>query len=311
MATQKDIALNIKVKFEGANTVQELEDVLKEINKEMENVDENSHAFAILKNTASKATKEIQELNTKIKDLNGEAKTVKSGMEGLKGSTELVTQANGKLASSFENITSNGGAIAVLDSLTGGLATKLKDAFEASKLFNFSLKGMKTALISTGIGAFVVLLGLAVAYWDDIKDAITGTNRQLERKLTLLNESIEKIDNELSLLDQQETILKLQGKSTEDVRIERQKMLLIQQKTNDESLRELELDFAKQVAREKEFTILEKIKAMGAFFISNEMGIGVLIDATNGKTEKTKEIAEQVLAAKRKQGEITIALLNI
>ena len=36
MATQKDIALNIKVKFEGANTVQELEDVLKEINKEME-----------------------------------------------------------------------------------------------------------------------------------------------------------------------------------------------------------------------------------------------------------------------------------
>ena len=183
MATQKDIALNIKVKFEGAQTVQELEDVLKEINKEMENVDENSHAFAILKNTASKATDEVEQLNHKIQDLNGQTKTVKGGMEGLKGSTELATQANGKLASSFEDVTSNGGAIAVLDSLTGGMRTRIKDAFEASKLFNISLKGMRTALISTGIGLFVVALGLVVANWEKIKNLIYVTTASLKRQV--------------------------------------------------------------------------------------------------------------------------------
>ena len=225
MATQKDIALNIKVKFEGANTVQELEDVLKEINKEMENVDENSQAFAILKNTASKATDEVQELNTKIKDLNGQTKTVKGGMEGLKGSTELVTQANGKLATSFEDVTSNGGAIAVLDSLTGGLATKIKDAFEASKLFNFSLKGMKTALISTGIGAFVVLLGLAVAYWDEIKDALFKTTQMLKERVELQRTRNERLEKELGILDQQKELLELQGKSTDAITTEKIKQL--------------------------------------------------------------------------------------
>jgi len=218
MATEKDIALNIKVKFEGANTVQELEDVLKEINKEMENVDENSHAFAILKNTASKATKEIQELNTKIKDLNGESKTVKSGMEGLKGSTELVTQANGKLASSFENVTSNGGAIAILDSLTGGLATKLKDAFEASKLFNFSLKGMSKALIATGIGAFVVLLGLAVAYWDDIVGLVSGVSSEQKKLNAEVEDNVAAQQEALDAISEQENSLRLQGKTEDEIR---------------------------------------------------------------------------------------------
>ena len=46
-----------------------------------------------------------------------------------------------KTSKSVDDVAGNGGAIAILDQLTGGLATRFKDAYEATKLFNFSLKG--------------------------------------------------------------------------------------------------------------------------------------------------------------------------
>lgn len=84
-----------------------------------------------------------------------------------------------KTSSSLKDVGENGGAIAILDSLTGGLATRVRDAYEATKLFNFSLKGTSKALIATGVGAFVVALGVIVAYWDDITEAISGANKEL------------------------------------------------------------------------------------------------------------------------------------
>tara|TARA_R110000822_G_scaffold14631_2_gene51253 strand:+ start:514 stop:2220 length:1707 start_codon:yes stop_codon:yes gene_type:complete len=311
MATQKDIALNIKVKFEGANTVQELEDVLKEINKEMENVDQNSHAFAILKNTASKATDEVQELNTKIQDLNGQTKTVKGGMEGLKGSTELVTQANGKLATSFEDVTSNGGAIAVLDSLTGGLATKIKDAFEASKLFNFSLKGMRTALISTGIGVFVVALGLAVAYWDDIKDAILGTTKSLEGAVERQRFLNQQLEDELDLLDKQQKLLELQGKSTVNITAEKRKTLLLQRETNIAELKSLENLLNHEILREKQFTLGERLKFMAISLVNTYGAQGERLLDTIGFSERTLEIQQQIKTAQSETLDIDIALAQI
>lgn len=311
MATQKDIALNIKVKFEGAQTVQELEDVLSEINKEMENVDQNSQAFAILKNTASKATDEVQELNTKIADLNGQTKTVKGGMEGLKGSTELVTQANGKLATSFEDVTSNGGAIAVLDSLTGGLATKIKDAFEASKLFNFSLKGMRTALISTGIGAFVVALGLAVAYWDDIKDAILGTTRSLEGAVERQRFLNQQLEDELDLLDKQQKLLELQGKSTVNITAEKRKTLLLQRETNIAELKSLENLLNHEILREKQFTLGERLKFMAISLVNTYGAQGEKLLDTIGFSERTLEIQQQIKTAQSETLDIDIALAQI
>ena len=54
-------------------------------------------------------------------------------------------------------------------------------ATAATKLFgNVSRK----ALIATGIGAFVVVLGTIIAYWDDITAAITGVSQS--RSMTTL-----------------------------------------------------------------------------------------------------------------------------
>jgi hypothetical protein len=73
----------------------------------------------------------------------------------------------------------------LLDTITGGYSTKLidfgkqiKGGIEGVKGLSASFKGLKTALLSTGLGAIVVGLGVIIAYWDDIKDSITGATEE-------------------------------------------------------------------------------------------------------------------------------------
>ena len=127
-----------------------------------------------LKSEISQVKDAIKGQSVALKDLNNQKKK-----------SSVATKAN------IKDTLDNGGAVALLDSVTGGLATRIRDSFEAAKLFNVSLKGMKKALIATGIGALVVALGLIVAYWDDIADAIKGVNRELEAQVKL-NDDITK-----------------------------------------------------------------------------------------------------------------------
>ena len=105
--------------------------------------------------------------------------TTIDAVDNLTKSSQKLDTANKGTANSFEDVTKNGGAIAILDQMTGGLASRMRDTFEATKLFNFSLKGMRTALIATGIGAFTVAFGAVVLYWDEIKGLISGAEKGL------------------------------------------------------------------------------------------------------------------------------------
>lgn len=144
-------------------------------------------------------------------------------------SLDKASSSANKMSGSLRDVGSNGGAIAVLDRLTGGLATQTRDAFEATKLFNIGLKGTRTALIATGIGAFVVALGLVVAYWDDIVDFITQANEKLEEQNMLIEKRIEKIDSDLKLNKLVEASLKAQGKSTDSILKQRDELLKAKQ----------------------------------------------------------------------------------
>jgi|13_taG_2_1085334.scaffolds.fasta_scaffold23456_2 hypothetical protein len=122
-----------------------------------------------------------------IIDVQANTSTATANIEETTGALNKLTQsqenldsANKQTASSFEDVTKNGGAIAILDQLTGGLASRVRDSYEATKLFNVSLKGMRTALIATGVGAFIVALGAVVAYWDEIQGLISGTGKKLD-----------------------------------------------------------------------------------------------------------------------------------
>ena len=140
-------------------------------------------------------------INVDTKEAVSDVNKLDKSFKDLDGQTE-------KTSTGLKDVGENGGAIALLDSVTGGLATRFRDAYEATKLFNFSLKGTRTALIATGIGAFVVALGLVVAYWSDIKDFITGSNTALAKQIESTETLLQLQKDQLSNLDASDETLK-------------------------------------------------------------------------------------------------------
>jgi hypothetical protein len=80
-----------------------------------------------------------------------------------------------------------------------------------------SLNGIKGAIAATGIGLLVVALGTIVAYWDDIKGAVSGVSSELENNIELNKKQIESAQRQLTLFDLQKNSLKLQGKTDEEI----------------------------------------------------------------------------------------------
>jgi hypothetical protein len=81
-------------------------------------------------------------------------------------------------------------AVGLLDEATGGLASRVKNvgssivtmgkgAVKAFRAAIVGANGMKKALISTGIGALVVGVGMLIAYWDDLVDLVTGGTEEM------------------------------------------------------------------------------------------------------------------------------------
>jgi hypothetical protein len=80
-----------------------------------------------------------------------------------------------------------------------------------------ALKGIRTGLAATGIGLFLVALGTIVAYWDDIKAAVSGVTAEQQKLNEESHKNFETSKEQLSTLDAQDNILKLQGKSEREI----------------------------------------------------------------------------------------------
>ena len=116
-------------------------------------------------------------------------KEAEAQLKKLSRSTEEAAKANLNLADSFDELekaeSKNREGFKLLDTITGGYSTKLidfgkqiKGGIEGVKGLSETFKGLKTALLSTGLGAIIVGLGVIIAYWDDIKDSITGATEE-------------------------------------------------------------------------------------------------------------------------------------
>tara|TARA_R110002153_G_scaffold118532_5_gene263302 strand:+ start:2195 stop:4234 length:2040 start_codon:yes stop_codon:yes gene_type:complete len=148
-----------------------------------------------------------------FKEFKGAADGVKTGFETAEGAMELFGSSSEATGEAVKKV---GQVMQLSDGIKG-----LKAGAGAWKVFGTSaitaLRGMSKALIATGIGALVVGVGLLVAYWDDIKDALGGVSSEQE-KINELNESNLKLaEDNLSAISDQENVLKLQGKSEKEI----------------------------------------------------------------------------------------------
>ena len=228
--------------------------------------------------------------------------TTTVAVDNLTKSSKKLDTANKGTASSFEDVTKNGGAIAILDQLTGGLASRMRDTFEATKLFNFSLKGMRTAIIATGIGALVVAAGLLVAYWDDIVGFFSGATSELKRQKAEYAEINRKSELKITLLKHEREIQKKLGKGVEDINKALEKELLIRQKRNITRLKELKEIHEKELARIKEVAKITK----GVFLTGDLMQAAKL-----NYLEDNKEALEEINDLEKEQLQIENDLVDL
>lgn len=167
-------------------------------------------------NIKTNASEALDEVNSAVKDLKG-------GVDEAGDAVSKLGETLGGAGDSGEK------AMGVLDQATGGLVSSVKGLVGGVKSFGKSSKaafkastaganGLKKALIATGIGALVVALGLIVAYWDDIKTAISGVSSSQKQLLADAQLEVEAREQALSATESSENSLKLQGKSEREIR---------------------------------------------------------------------------------------------
>lgn len=165
----------------SAKTLADLEQSAEQLNDELKKIDPASDDF--------------KKLAAAAQDVNGEIETIGNAIEGIKfedkiaawdGATKVLAGSVASVVGGFgllgieserleflEGQAANAIAFAIgLKDMSEGLgqvAVAFKKSGIAAKLFGSTTK---IALVATGVGAFVVLLGTVVAYWDDITKAV-------------------------------------------------------------------------------------------------------------------------------------------
>jgi len=127
---------------------------------------------------------------------NSEANTAlnktSTNLDKVDKNTTKVTQSTKTMTKETHNLTEatvkNGGAMGLLNELTGGLAMTFKDASEAMEIAGISLTSFKGIMLATGIGAFVILVGYLAENWEKVGDALGITNSKLEKQIDLQNQ---------------------------------------------------------------------------------------------------------------------------
>lgn len=80
-----------------------------------------------------------------------------------------------------------------------------------------SFKFLKVAIAATGIGLFLVALGTLVAYWDDIKGAVSGVSVEQGNLNEQSTKNLKTEEDKLDAIDGQNNQLKLQGKTEREI----------------------------------------------------------------------------------------------
>ena len=192
----------------------------------------------------------LRKMNDELKIESATLKKLKTEQQGLnkvlKSTNKTRTVGTIKAAQFNETLLKNEDVTSGLSTLTGGYASQVKNlgrlfisSAKGLKIFILGLNNTKKALIATGIGAFVVLLGTLIANFEKIKGLFTGVTSQQKDLLESQQKSAEASKEQLDNISQTENILKLQGKTEKEI-------LSLKQAATEELITQLEAQLETQ-----------------------------------------------------------------
>ena len=238
MATIKT-AVDIDIKVDGQATVQQAatayEDLGDAVAKTQLEAEKLAQQFGINDARTQEAIKvagkykgELEQLDFAIEAAKGGSDQLFRASQGVLGGFEAAAGAAALFGVENENLE------ATLVKLQGAMALSqgLKDFNEflpaiknvagtvtgpLIKAFQGFGKAARVAIASTGIGLLVVGIASIVGYWDKIKESISGVSKAQNDLLESQQQSVAASEQQLDAISEQENILKLQGKTDEEI----------------------------------------------------------------------------------------------
>lgn len=245
------VVLDVEIKTSGSQrTLGQLEEQAEQLNEELRKVPLGTKAFKDLKSQLIGVNKEIKNTELSMEALDNEQ--VASELGSVAGAVGDMTSAfvllggsGGALEETAQNIEKALGISMAFKGAIEGIASgrkllnnilKQSNVLQRAnnmitvlatgimKLFGGSVdttsksfKNLRGAIIGTGIGALVVAVGLLIANFDKLKEAINGVSRAQKDALDDQQKAVDLADERLNSISEQENILKLQGKSQREI----------------------------------------------------------------------------------------------
>lgn len=162
MAVKKQVIIDVEIV--GEDAVNKLNANLKQTQTDASGaesaIDDLNTSLKQTENTNADET--IDRLNDSLEKTETDAKNADAALDSMDGTTKKATVSSRGLT---DSVISNGGAMAILDKLTGGYASVLRDALEASELFSTTTKASTTVIAAetTARGANTTVTTAATA----------------------------------------------------------------------------------------------------------------------------------------------------
>jgi hypothetical protein len=224
MAIEK--VIDIKVQGNADEAVGSLRSQLRAAQAD---VAELSAKFGATSQQAVEAAKRAGELKDRIGDaksltdaFNPDAKfkALSSSLAGVAGGFAAVQGGMALFGKQSEDVEKTLLKVQAAMALSQGLQGlgEARDSFKQLKAVAVdAFKGIKAAIGSTGIGLLVVALGTIYAYWDDIKEAVSGVSEEQKKLNAASQKNVDLEAEKLKAIGNQDNILKLQGKSEKEI----------------------------------------------------------------------------------------------
>jgi hypothetical protein len=218
----KSVSIDLIIKSsEAASSLKEVKQSLKDIKDEMIKAGEGTPAFNKLAAAAGQLKDKVDDANEAIKATNpNKFQALASFASSAAGGVSAVTGAMGLFGAESENVAKTLAKVQSAMALSQGLASlsempKAWGSFKTSAVS--ALNAVKSAIGATGIGLIAIALGAIYAYWDDIKEAVSGVSEEQKKLNKLAKENLKAEQDKYDSLLLSENTLKLQGKTEKEI----------------------------------------------------------------------------------------------
>jgi len=272
MAQEKVYSIRIDGVDTAVNSINDLEQGVKTLDDKLKGTQIGSAEFKALQKELAKAKSGLKDFELQVEGLDKEQRAT-----ALVDSFNGLTGAVGAVSSAFIAFGAESGAIEEAErKLLGviGVVSGLRDASNGiiatqkllasqnitlgasfKKAFSGGVKGanaLKGALISTGIGALVVAVGLLIQYWDEFVDLLGLGASEGEKNLDIAEAQTKEAQAQLDATNASTELLKQQGLTDREI-------LQLKIKQTDEVITALEAQLtAQQQIKEEQIATAQR-----------------------------------------------------